>query len=99
LRRIRFLIPVHTEVTPGERPLEPVEIVLLRSYIPDLRIRPFSRLGRLDRFVLLNYNYERSPGWRRAISSAMAAADTMLLRLPGVGRLAGSAVLYGHARR
>jgi 2-polyprenyl-3-methyl-5-hydroxy-6-metoxy-1,4-benzoquinol methylase len=99
LRRIRFLFPIHTEVTPGERPLEPVEIVLLRSYIPDLRIRSFSLLGRLDRFVLVNYNYERSPGWRRAISSALAAADAVFLRIPGVARLAGTAVLYGHARR
>jgi 2-polyprenyl-3-methyl-5-hydroxy-6-metoxy-1,4-benzoquinol methylase len=99
LRRIRFLIPVHTDATPGERPLERAEIVLLRSYIPDLRIRPFALLGRLDRFVLRNYNYERSPGWRRAISSALAAADTILLRLPGVDHFAGTAVLYGHAGR
>jgi 2-polyprenyl-3-methyl-5-hydroxy-6-metoxy-1,4-benzoquinol methylase len=99
LRRIRFLIPVHTEVTPDERPLEPDEIGLLRSYVPDLRIQPFTLLGRLDRFVLRIYNYERSSAWRRSISSALAAADAVLLRVPGVDRLSGTAVLYGHARR
>jgi 2-polyprenyl-3-methyl-5-hydroxy-6-metoxy-1,4-benzoquinol methylase len=97
LRRIRFLIPVHTDATPDERPLEPAEIAVLRSHVPDLRMRPFSLLGRLDRFVLQNYNYERSPAWRRLVSSAFAAADAVLLRLPGVELLAGTAVLYGHA--
>jgi len=97
LRQIRFLIPVHTDATPDERPLEPAEIALLRSHLPDLRIRPFALLGRLDRFVLQNYNYERSPAWRRFVSSGFAAADALLLRLPGVKHLAGAAVLYGHA--
>ena len=27
LRKIRFLVPVHTEVTPGERPLEREDLV------------------------------------------------------------------------
>ncbi len=96
LRRIRFLIPVHTDATPDERPLEAAEIAVLRRQIPDLRILPFSLLGRLDRFFLQNYNYERSPAWRRRVSSGFAAADSLLLRLPGLQNLAGTAVLYGH---
>lgn len=97
LRRIRFLIPVHTDVTPDERPLEPAEIRLLRSHIPDLQIRLFSLFGRLDRIVLRNYNYERSPAWRRWISSGLAAIDALVLSLPGFRNLAGTGVLYGRS--
>jgi len=98
LRRIRFLIPVHTDATPDERPLEPAEMILLRAYVPDLRSRMFTLFGRLDRFLLPDYNYERSSLWRRAVSGAIATLDYMLLSLPGIRRLAGTAVLYGHIR-
>jgi SAM-dependent methyltransferase len=37
LRKIRFLVPVHTEVTPGERPLEKDDIAVIQALIPGLR--------------------------------------------------------------
>jgi 2-polyprenyl-3-methyl-5-hydroxy-6-metoxy-1,4-benzoquinol methylase len=98
LRRIRFLVPVTTEATPDERPLEPGEIRLLEKYIADLRVARFTMLGRLDRFVLANYNYERSAWPRRAISNILAVIDYAALRLPGLASLAGTAVLYGRPR-
>lgn len=99
LRRIRFLVPVKTDHTPDERPLEFAELEILRRCIPDLRIRHFQMLGRLDRFTLLRYNYERSPWVRRAISNCFAMFDWWALSIPGVRRLAGSAILYGHAAK
>jgi len=96
LRRIRFTIPVKTDVTPDERPLEFPEIAVLRRYIPDLRLQHFALLGRLDRFLLVNHNYERSPWPRRAISNLCAGFDSMALSIPGIRRLSGAAVLYGH---
>jgi 2-polyprenyl-3-methyl-5-hydroxy-6-metoxy-1,4-benzoquinol methylase len=96
LRRIRFLVPVKTEATPGERPLEGGEIALVRRYIPDLRMRHFGLLGRLDRFVLVKYNYERSNWGRRAVSNCGAMLDWAALAVPGLRRLGGSVVLFGH---
>jgi len=99
LRRLRRLVPVHTDATPGERPLVPAELEIVRKYVPDLRIRHYMLLGRLDRFVLVNYNYERSSAFRRAIVSAIDLLDYGLLSLPLIDRLAGVCVLYGHPGR
>lgn len=99
LRRIRFMVPVKTEVTPDERPLEPPEVHLLSKYIADLQVEPFAMLGRLNRFVLANYNYERASWPRRTISNILAAIDYATLRTPGFRSLAGTAVLYGHPRQ
>jgi 2-polyprenyl-3-methyl-5-hydroxy-6-metoxy-1,4-benzoquinol methylase len=96
LRRIRLSLPVHTEATPAERPLEKSDIDVIRHAVPDLLIRPFALFGRLDRFVLSDTNYERSSVPRRLISNALAVTDWMLLSLPGVRDLGGTAVLYGH---
>ena len=96
LRRLRFMVPVHTEATPDERPLERAEIEILRKHIPDLRLALFTMLGRLDRFVLTKSNYERSSPTRRSISNLMAMADYIALRLPGFRSFAGTAVMWGH---
>jgi 2-polyprenyl-3-methyl-5-hydroxy-6-metoxy-1,4-benzoquinol methylase len=96
LRKIRFMLPVATHATPDERPLEPSEVGLVRRHIADLQVRPFGLLGRLDRFILPNFNYERSAWHRRAISNFLATLDCVLLSVPGVDSLGGTAVLYGH---
>src|ERR1700737_2928141 len=41
LRRIRGRIPIHTDVTPDERPLEHVEIDTIRKHLPNLTVRYF----------------------------------------------------------
>jgi hypothetical protein len=89
LRRIRFLIPVKTDVTPGERPLEPGKIALLRRLNPDLRLRHFGVLGRLDRYVLVKYNYEQSAWPRRAVDNGCAAVDWAALSIPAYGGWVG----------
>jgi 2-polyprenyl-3-methyl-5-hydroxy-6-metoxy-1,4-benzoquinol methylase len=99
LRRLRSLVPVHTDATPGERPLVASELEIVRSYVPDLQMRHYLLLGRLDRFVLVNYNYERSSAIRRAIVNAIYLLDYGLLSLPLIDRLAGACVLYGHPNR
>jgi len=99
LRRLRRLVPVHTDATPGERPLVASELEIVRRYVPDLRLRHYMLLGRLDRFVLVNFNYERSSAIRRAIVNAIDLLDYGLLSLPLIDRLAGACVLYGHPGR
>src|SRR5262249_44453967 len=96
LRRLRRLVPVHTEATPGERPLVPGELDLIRRYLPDLRMRHYMLLGRLDRFILVKFNYERSSAVGRALVNAIGLIDYALLSMPLTRRLAGTCVLYGH---
>jgi 2-polyprenyl-3-methyl-5-hydroxy-6-metoxy-1,4-benzoquinol methylase len=96
MRRLRFMIPVKTEATPDERPLVRSEVELIRRYVPDLRMRHYGLFGRLDQFILVNFNYEKSPPLRRAIVNGIDLVDYGLLSLPGVNRLGSSCVMYGH---
>jgi hypothetical protein len=96
LRRIRSMLPIHTDATPDERPLERREIEILRRHIPQLRLRFFDLFGRLNRFVLLRQNYERSPAPRRFVSNVFASVDWLALTIPGLRNLAGQAVLWAH---
>jgi hypothetical protein len=75
--------------------LEFAELEIVRRYLPDLEMRAFSLLGRLERFILPDHNYERSPAPRRAIVGVLAFADYAMLSLPGLRNLAGYAVFYG----
>jgi 2-polyprenyl-3-methyl-5-hydroxy-6-metoxy-1,4-benzoquinol methylase len=96
LRKIRFLVPVHTEVTPGERPLEMRDLAILRKIIPDLRKTHFHFLARLRRFVIPDNRYEQAAWWRRRLADALHAFDRMVLSLPAIEHLGGIGVLYGH---
>ena len=98
LRGFRMMLPVKTDATPDERPLERGEIEILRRRLPDLRLELFTMLGRLDRYVLPNYSYEDATSPRQALSDTMALIDYAVLRTPGLKSLAGTAVMYGHAR-
>ncbi|MGZ6124584.1 MAG: class I SAM-dependent methyltransferase [Myxococcales bacterium] len=95
LRRIRFLVPVHTEVTPGERPLEKADLATLERLIPGLRRRHFNFLGRLTRFVIPGYRYERAAPWRRALSDLIHFTDRVLLSIPRLEELGGMGLLHG----
>jgi SAM-dependent methyltransferase len=95
LRGIRQRIPVVTEATPDERPLVAAELELMRRYIPNLTIRHFNLLGRLDPFILTKFNYERSSAVRRAAVNVTGAVDYALLSVPGLKNLGGAGVLYG----
>ncbi|HXJ93314.1 MAG TPA: class I SAM-dependent methyltransferase [Terriglobia bacterium] len=99
LRWLRFKIPVKTHATPDERPLERQELSIIRQHLPQLYIRHFSLFGRLNRFILVAHNYERSSPLRRALSNVLALADYGLLSLPWVSSLAGTAVLYGRVKK
>jgi 2-polyprenyl-3-methyl-5-hydroxy-6-metoxy-1,4-benzoquinol methylase len=99
LRRIRFLVPVHTEVTPGERPLEKRDLEALEALIPDLTMRHFRFLARLTRFIIPGFRYERAPVWRRLLCDAIHAFDRVVLSLPVLEDLGGIAILRGSVSR
>jgi 2-polyprenyl-3-methyl-5-hydroxy-6-metoxy-1,4-benzoquinol methylase len=81
LRRIRLRLPIPTDGTPGERPLEPGELKMIRARFPTLNIRYFAALSRFERFL-------------PAPAQSLARADRVLLRLPLVKHLGGVAVMW-----
>jgi 2-polyprenyl-3-methyl-5-hydroxy-6-metoxy-1,4-benzoquinol methylase len=97
LRRLRMMLPVKTDATPDERPLERSEIDIIRRHLPNLQLRSFSLLDRLNRFVLVDHDYEGASVARRFASSTLSAIDYAVLSLPGLQNLAGTSVIYGHA--
>jgi 2-polyprenyl-3-methyl-5-hydroxy-6-metoxy-1,4-benzoquinol methylase len=98
MRRVRLWLPIEVNGTPNERPLVDAEIALVRAYVPDLRIRAFSFLSRLDRFVVPAGLEGASPA-RRWASSALTRLDAALLSVGALSRLGGMVVLAGHVRR
>jgi 2-polyprenyl-3-methyl-5-hydroxy-6-metoxy-1,4-benzoquinol methylase len=97
LRRLRLKLPVHTDATPDERPLQAAEIDTVRRHLPDLQIAPFRLLGRLARFVVPDFQYERAAWWRRRTLDGLAQADRALFAIPALRRHASTAVMW--ARR
>jgi 2-polyprenyl-3-methyl-5-hydroxy-6-metoxy-1,4-benzoquinol methylase len=95
LLRLRPWFPVHTDATPGERPMLREELDLLRRHVPRLEMQPFSILGRLDRLILARWNYERSSVLRRGLVNVIAMVDWIIGSLPGFERLASTYVLHG----
>ena len=94
LRRLRELLPIPLDGTPGERPLEEAELAIVRRHVPDLRVRAFGLLGRVNRFVL-PAGYEGAPLVRRALANLLCAADFAILSAGPVSRAGGMAVLHG----
>ena len=99
LRQLRLMLPVKTDATPDERPLERSEVDIITRYLPDLQVRHFNLLARLNRFVLPDHNYERASSPQRAAVNALTAVDYAVLSLPVLNTLGGTAVLYGHTPR
>ncbi|HVE85598.1 MAG TPA: class I SAM-dependent methyltransferase, partial [Myxococcales bacterium] len=96
LRALRRHVPVHTDATPDERPLQRAEMEIIRRHLPDVRMRWFNLLGRLNRFVLATpLNYERSSLPRRLLANALGMADWALLSLPAVRELGSTVALAG----
>lgn len=95
LRKIRFLVPVHTEVTPGERPLEKHDLAVLEKVVPGLYRRHFNFLARLTRFVIPGYRYESAALWRRLLADLIHFVDRAVLSIPGLDQLGGIGVLHG----
>ena len=93
LRRIRLRIPVHTESSPGERPLGEADLGVLRLYF-EMSQLPFGALARLARFVLPSgVPLEFCHPIRRAVVYLLFGLDFVLLRLPLLSRLGGVCVL------
>lgn len=94
LRAIRLMLPIHTDATPDERPLEMAEIEVIRRHLPNLQIRPFSLFDRVTRWVLGGYDYERASAVRQRICDTLALMDYAVLSIPGLRSLGANSVMY-----
>ena len=99
LRQLRLMLPVKTDATPDERPIERSELDIITRYLPDLQVRHYNLLARLNRFVLPDHNYERASMPQRAMVNALTSIDYAVLSMPLLDTLGGTAVLYGHTPR
>jgi SAM-dependent methyltransferase len=95
LRRVRRFVPVRTEATPDERPLEDRDLLVLRAHLEEMHVEPFHLLARLSRFVLPCLQYEKATRPRRVLADLLHAADAVLLRHPRIAELGGVSVLHG----
>ena len=98
LRRFRMMLPIKTDATPDERPLERAELDIVARHMSNMQVRYFSIFTRLSRFVLVDSDYEGSTAPRRMIYNLLALADYAILSVPFFKPLAGSAVFSGRAR-
>jgi SAM-dependent methyltransferase len=83
LKAFRDRVPVRTDVTPDEQPLRETEFDAIRKYFPDLKLRYFRIVRRLDRMT--------GNMW---VLRNLSRIDNFLLWLPGMTALAGNAVMW-----
>ena len=94
LQRIRSWLPVPPprDASPRCRPLMPDALdVFARHFHVDAEF--FLFLGRLNRLLLGGQPLELAPPWKRWMAQSLHYIDTLLLRIPGLDRLAGVVVL------
>jgi 2-polyprenyl-3-methyl-5-hydroxy-6-metoxy-1,4-benzoquinol methylase len=98
LRNVRMLLPIRTDATPDERPLERAELDIVARHVANMQVRYFSIFTRLNRFVLTNMNYEKSSAPRRMVFNLLTFADYAILSVSLFQPLAGTAVMHGRPR-
>ncbi|HYI02467.1 class I SAM-dependent methyltransferase [Hyalangium sp.] len=95
LRKLRKGVPIHTDATPDERPLERAELAIILRHLPHLEMRWFHLLGRLSEFILRHQDYERSPLPRQLAVDLLGRLDRALLSVPRLQALGGMCVMHG----
>jgi SAM-dependent methyltransferase len=97
LRRLRPLVPIRTAHTPDERPLDANDCAIIKRHVPDLKVKHFRCLGRLERVILPGQNYECAGLGQRIALWTLAHVDELLLSLPPLRNLGSIAVMWGSA--
>jgi SAM-dependent methyltransferase len=96
LRRLRLMLPVSTNGTPDERPLEKEEIIILSRHLPHLRIEYHNALLRVANRFFLRGRYEDMVPFWRFWYDAIGRTDHFLLNNAGLHALASGATLYAN---
>lgn len=99
LRRLRFAVAADTAHTPDERPLERAELDIIARTLPEVRLRYFRSLGRFDRYIIPDHQYETASTWRRAALFGVSAVDWVALSLPVLKRTASAVVMHARVQK
>lgn len=94
LRRLRAHVPIHTDATPDERPLQRAELEIVRSAVRSLSFKWFGLFSRFGRYVVTG-NFEDASPARRTLMDAIWRVDEAILSVPMVRTLGSSCVMYG----
>jgi 2-polyprenyl-3-methyl-5-hydroxy-6-metoxy-1,4-benzoquinol methylase len=96
LRKLRKGVPIHTDATPDERPLEKAELSVILRHLPGLELKWFHLMNRFSSLILpLHHNYESASLPRRLAVDMLGRMDQVLLSVPRLQTLGGMCVMYG----
>lgn len=94
LRKVRMMLPIKSDATPDERPLNLDDLRIITDHFPNLQIRYFNTATRVAMPALRISNYEMAPPLVRGLYDASGLADKFMLQTLGMRALASVAVLY-----
>jgi 2-polyprenyl-3-methyl-5-hydroxy-6-metoxy-1,4-benzoquinol methylase len=96
LRKLRKGVPIHTDATPDERPLEKAELSVVLRHLPDLQLKWFHLMNRFSSLILpLHHNYENASLPKRLAVDMLGRMDQVLLSVPHLQTLGGMCVMFG----
>jgi 2-polyprenyl-3-methyl-5-hydroxy-6-metoxy-1,4-benzoquinol methylase len=95
LRKLRLMLPIPTNGTPDERPLEAEELAILLKYVPNLQVQYHNALLRVVNRFFMRGRYEDMSTYWRALYDVAGRTDHFLLNRLGLRGIASQATLYG----
>jgi 2-polyprenyl-3-methyl-5-hydroxy-6-metoxy-1,4-benzoquinol methylase len=99
LRSLRLMLPIPTNGTPDERPLEAEDLAILLKRLPNLQVRYHNALLRVvNRFFLHGRYEDMFPFWR-ALYDVVGRTDHFLLNRLGLSGIASAATLHGTVKK
>ena len=99
LRTLRLMLPIPTNGTPDERPLEAEELAVLFKHLPKLQVQYHNGLLRVvNRFFLGGRYEDMSPFWR-GVYDLVGRTDHFLLTSLGLSGIASTVTLYGTVKK
>ena len=96
LQRLRDLVPVAKDASPGERALDRKEVDFILQPMLDVEVRYFHLFGRLSRFFPHANNIDNRHPFTKACMVALKVLDRIVLEpLPVIRPLSGLIVIVG----
>lgn len=96
LQRLRDLLPIEKNASPGERQLNSDELTFIAGMFADRRVIFFNLFGRLDRLLRYRNKIDKGHPLTKACVVVLHACDRLLLTVfPSLARLCGTAVIIG----
>lgn len=96
LRRVRDLVPVGTDASPGEHPLDKEDLDLIIGSLSSCRIRFFDLFGRFQILFPNRNRIDKGHSFTKAALVFLGTLDYVLLSVfPFLSRFCGEAVIVG----